>query len=176
MSTRSDDVRGACDLLESKAATPEQIIQAIVQIGKPLDETVVKKTAALIASYLHHDDFLVRYQAIWFLSSWGRLPEYISEVIKAAKQDPNVDNRAFAARSAGLVLKKQKDKAALQSLAAMVEDQNEEPEVRTAAYSALLRTWNKREARDFEPMGDKSVEDIEVAWLERVKAWIGDQP
>ncbi len=60
----------------------------------------------------------------------------------------------------------------------MTSDEAEEPEVRTASYSALLYAYKgesaRREATDFEPMGDKSLAYMDALWLSRVDAWSHD--
>lgn len=117
----------------SEAGSPsdvETICSAITRLGKPFDAMQMKRAAPLVYKYLHHEHFLVRYQAIWFLGSWGALPEYLSQVIDSARSDEEIDNRAFAARCAGQILKSQHDSNAAKALFQMATDEAEEPNVR----------------------------------------------
>jgi hypothetical protein len=158
----------------------EAICKAITRLGKPYDRQQVHRAAPLVLRYLAHDDFLVRYQAIWFLGSWGRLCEYLPSIIQSARSDANVDNRSFAARCAGVVLESHRDAEATKALLSMATAEDEEPDVRKAAYGALLCAFNGKagwnRAREFDPIGDKSVTDFDLAWLASLPKWIGVLP
>lgn len=180
MDTQNTNVHTAYDLLTAGGASPEAICTAIVQLGKPYNETEIRRASPLVAEYLHHENPLVRYQSIWFLGCWGKLPGYLNAVIDAAKADDELDNRAFAARCAGQILKKVKAKAAIESLLEMVNDPAEVPDVRLAAYSALLYAYKgdkaRAEASDFEPMGDKQLGDFDLSWLASLPKWAEGLP
>jgi HEAT repeat protein len=125
----------------------------------------VERASSLVASYLSDDNFLVRYQAVWFLGCWGKLRGYLADIIRVAQIDIELDNKAFAARCAGQVLKSKPDANAVKVLLKMILSEAEDAEVRTAAYSALLYAFygedGRARARDFEPTGTKSVEDFD---------------
>ncbi len=174
------NVEAAYDLLHTGGASSEAICAAIVQLGKPLNEEQIHRVSSVVAQYLHHENFLVRNRSIWFLGCWGKLPGYLNAVIDAAKSDDELDNRAFAARCAGQILKKVKAKAAIESLFEMVNDPAEVPDVRLAAYSALLYAYKgdkaRAEASDFEPMGDKQLGDFDLSWLASLPKWAEGLP
>jgi hypothetical protein len=61
---------------------------------------------------------------------------------------------------------------------AMAEE--EEPDVRLSAYSALIYAFygeaGRNQAREFEPVGNKSVGDFDLAWLASLPQWIEGNP
>jgi HEAT repeat protein len=173
--TRSDQLVEARVVLESGISNPKEIAHAIVTIGKPLDASVLNENAPLIATFLEHENFIVRYQAIWFLGCWGRLPGYLDKLIGAMERDSDLDNRAFAARCLGRILKKSKQKGAVVILLNTVDSNLEEIDVRLAAYSGLLHAWSRPEYLDFEPSGSKSIKDMNAEFIEEVKRWISKQ-
>jgi len=136
----------------------------------------VRRAAPLVSTYLHHEDFLVRYQAIWFLGCWGKLHEYLPLVVESAQSDEELDNRAFAARCAGQILKTHSDLNAIKALLRMATDEGEEADVRVAAYSALVYAFygtdGKSRAREFEPTGGKEVSDFDISWLANLPQWV----
>ncbi len=162
------------------ASDAEAICAAITRLGKPFDLGQVKTAAPLVSEYLKHENFLVRYQVVWFLGCWGKLHDYLPLVIEAARSDEEVDNRAFAARCTGQILKSHHDADAIKALLHMATDELEEPEVRLAAYSALLYAFygadGKSQAREFEPTGDKAVTDFDLAWLASLPQWADGLP
>jgi hypothetical protein len=154
----------------------EALCAAITRLGKPFDEMRARRAAPLVSTYLHYEDFLVRHQAIWFLGCWGKLHEYLSLVMESAKSDEELDNRAFAARCAGQILKTHPDANAIKALLHMATDEGEEQDARLAAYSALLYAFygvdGKSRAREFEPTGGKKVSDFDTAWLTTLPKWV----
>ena len=70
MNTQAIKVDAAYGLLRAEGASPEAICAAIVQLGKPFDETQIRQASFLVAGYLHHENFLVRNQSVWFLGCW----------------------------------------------------------------------------------------------------------
>ena len=97
---RDAAVTAARQLLKSEIpAESGGICRAIGVIGKPYDADVIQVHAALVATYLDHADHVVRYQALWFLGSWGHLNGYAARIHEAAHGYNDVYNRAFAARA-----------------------------------------------------------------------------
>lgn len=165
-------ITAARHLLESNASVDsEQICSAIVCIGKPYDSEVIEALAAIVGKYLDHPDHVVRHQAVWFLSSWGHLPEYASRIRDAACMDSEVDNRAFAAKSLGSILKLTKDPSLTRNLLAFVEDERETVEVRSSAYSGLLYAWNRDEAFAF-LLGDKAISEVDREFIMKLHGWV----
>ena len=159
-----------------KELESDTICAAITRLGKPYDEQQVKLAAPLVSKYLSHENHVVRYQAIWFLGCWGKLREYLASVIQSAQSDADFDNRAFAARCAGQLLKSHHDAKAATVLLHLATAQEEVSEVRLGAYSALLYAfWGeaaRNRAREFEPTGNKSVSDFDLSWLASLPQWI----
>jgi HEAT repeat protein len=154
----------------------ETISAAITKLGKPYDEMRVRRAAPLVSTYLHHEDFVVRYQAIWFLGCWGKLREYLSLVLESAQSDAETDNRAFAARCVGRILKTYPDANVIKALLHMATDEGEEADVRVAAYNALVNAFygtdGTSRAQEFTPMGGKGVPDFDLSWLASLPKWI----
>jgi len=165
---------------DGSALDQEAICSAITRLGKPYDKQQVCRAAPLVQKFLHHDSHIVRYQAIWFLGSWGKQPEYLSCIIASAQSDADVDNRAFAARAAGTLLRLQRDARAIQALFDMATDEEEAEDVRMAAYGSLLYVYYGETARsqsqNFSPAGNKSVADFDRAWLAFLPQWIEGLP
>jgi RHS repeat-associated protein len=153
----------------------DSICTAITRLGKPFDAMQVRRAAPLVSTYLHHGSFLARYQAIWFLGCWGKLHEYLPQIIESVQSDAEMDNRAFAARCAGQILKSHHDANAVRTLLRIASSEEEEPDLRLAAYSALLYAFYGTDARsravEFEPAGDKTLADFDPSWLTSVKEW-----
>jgi hypothetical protein len=168
---------GAYSLLlaTERPSNPDLICAAITGLGKPFDAAQVHRAGSLVSKYLHHDNFLARYQAIWFLGCWGKLAEYLPLIIQSAQSDAEMDNRAFAARCAGQILKSHRDAFATKALLRLATSEEEEPDVRLSAYSALLYAFYgadaKLQATEFEPAGDKTLEDFDLSWLESLAKW-----
>ena len=155
---------------------PKTICTAITRLGKPFDAMRVKRAGPLVCRYLHDRDFVVRYQAIWFVGCWGRLSEYLPLIIDCARSDEEIYNRAFAARCAGRVLMSHRDMDAIKVLVQMASDEEEESDVRVAAYSALVYAFYGRDgesrAREFEPIGGKVAADFDLPWLASLPEWV----
>jgi hypothetical protein len=163
-----------------RSSESEAICAAITRLGKPYDEQQVRRAAPLVLKYLNHENHVVRYQAIWFLGGWSKLHEYLPSIIQSAQSDADFDNRAFAARCAGQVLKSHRDTKATNVLLHMAMAEEEEPDVRLSAYSALIYAFygeaGRNQAREFEPVGNKSVGDFDLAWLASLPQWIEGNP
>jgi hypothetical protein len=98
------------------------------------------------------------------------LPDFTGQVLEAAKNDPEMDNRAFAMRSLGLLLRKKPNQEASTYLFDVAQDKHLERDLRLAAYSALRNAFSMTDSRDFEPIGEKSISDMDVLWLERTRS------
>jgi len=174
-SERDAAITAARQLLESGvAAKPDAICKAIVGIGKPYDTQVIGAHAALVATYLNHSDHVVRHEAIWFLGSWGHLSEYASRIHDSAQMDPDIDNRAYAAKSLGSILKQEKNPVLTKRMLAFVEDGQEEIEVRLSAYSGLLYAWNRPDDFAF-LMGEKTISEVDPEFVAQLHAWTQDE-
>jgi hypothetical protein len=163
-----------------KTSHPDVICAAIARLGKPFDTVQIHRAGSVVSQYLYHDNFLVRYQAIWFLGCWGKLVEYLPLIIQSAQSDAEMDNRAFAARCAGQILKSHQDANASSALLRMAISEEEEPDIRLSAYSALLYAFYGTDAtsraREFEPTGNKSLADFDLTWLKSLRKWAGEVP
>lgn len=172
----------AYSLLESAKTGSEirAMCAAITRLGKPYNREQVRRAAPLVLRFLHHENHLVRYEAIWFLGCWGKLHEYLRYIIEAAESDADMDNRAFAANCAGQVLTLHRDAEATNALIRMVTAEDEEPEVKIGAYCGLLYAFYGKDAwnqvREFEPLGGKSVQDFNLDWLGSLPRWIEGFP
>ena len=171
---RISAIADARHVLESRAAPPENICTAIVSIGKPYDAEVITAKAGLVSMYLDHSDHVVRYNAIWFLGSWGHLPAYASHIYKAAQADQDVQNRAYSARSLGSILRQQKDASLTKHLLNLVQSEHEVMEVRLSAYSGLLYAWSRADAFAF-LIGEKAISDVDRTFISQLQAWIQQQ-
>src|SRR5260370_18784441 len=78
--------------LRNKEIPTKEIGPAIVKLGKPFDPEKILTAKDVVATYLNHEDDWVRREAMWFLTSWGRLPEYRPALIRALREDPHLDN------------------------------------------------------------------------------------
>jgi HEAT repeat protein len=169
---RNAAITAARQLLESDvAAERDEICGAIGVIGKPYDADVIQAHASLVAAYLDHADHVVRHQALWLLGSWGHLQRYAAHIHDAAHGDPDLYNRAFAAKSLGSILKQEKDPALTKHILAFVEDEKEKSEVRLSAYSGLLYAWNRPD--DFAFLtGEKTISEVDPEFMTQLHAWI----
>jgi hypothetical protein len=127
------------DRLKRGQIPPDQIGHAIVKIGKPFDHARILAAKNTVARYLDHNDSWVRREAMWFLTSWGRLKEYQPALIQALRTDPDLDNRSFAATCLGRLGQGTKDAEVIAALKTTVEDSDLEQLVRLYAYGALLQ-------------------------------------
>ncbi|WP_035347061.1 HEAT repeat domain-containing protein [Edaphobacter aggregans] len=141
-----------------------------------MSQTQMTQAAPLVSQYLHHSNHVVRYQAIWFLGCWGRMSNYLDQIIQSAETDPDLDNRAFAARCSGLILKSHQNPAAMRALLRLVNNENGSADLRCAAYSALIYGYygenGAKAAHEFDPIGTKSIADFDIAWLTSVANWV----
>jgi hypothetical protein len=101
------------DRLKAEQIPSQEIGSAIVKLGKPFNKERILAAKDVVAAYLNHADAWVRHEAMWFLTSWGRLPEYQAALVHALRCDPDVDNRAYAASCLGTLRKGSKNPEAI---------------------------------------------------------------
>src|SRR5258708_16121382 len=164
------------DLLEklkNKELPSSKIGPAIVKLGKPFDEKKILAAKDVVAGYLNHKDSWVRREAMWFLTSWGRLPEYRPALIRALREDPDLDNRAYAASSLGILDKGNKNPETIKALRAVLEDDQQDELVRKYAYRSLLEVVKNNPVTDFDP-NDKRLADVDWTWVKSLSKNSGD--
>ncbi|HWZ46290.1 MAG TPA: HEAT repeat domain-containing protein [Candidatus Saccharimonadales bacterium] len=149
--------------LRNKEIPVKEIGSAIVKLGKPFDKEKILAAKDVIAGYLNHEDDWVRREAMWFLTSWGRLPEYQPALIHALRCDPDLDNRSYAATCLGRLRKGSKNLEAIRVLKEALEDGQEDELVRKEAYSSLLEIV-KDQPEDFR-IHEKQLSDVDWDWV-----------
>jgi hypothetical protein len=155
------------ELLEKLKAAQipsREIGSAIVKLGKPFDQERILAAKDVVAGYLNHADAWVRHEAMWFLTSWGRLPEYQPALVHALRHDPDVDNRAYGASCLGTLRKGSKNPEAMMALKEALEDMQEDELVRKYAYRSLLEIVKNDPESSFSP-NDKQLSDIDWDWV-----------
>ena len=158
---RSEDVLAE---LKDGRIPADQIGHAIVKIGKPFDQTRIHAAKDTVALYLDHSDSWVRHEAMWFLTSWGKLKEYQPALIRALRIDPDLDNRSFAATCLGRLCEGTNDKEVVAALKATVEDRNLEQLERLYAYGALLQVVKGISDFGYSPHEHKLL-DLDWKWI-----------
>jgi hypothetical protein len=169
---RNNTIKAARHLLESGTTESNKICHAIVEIGKPYDSKIIAEHASLVATYLNHPDCLVRHEAIWYLGSWGHLPEYVPQLLAAADGDLDPDNRAFATRSLGTILRHKKDRSLTGYLLDVIDNEREEADVRlwSYSYSGLLYAWNRPD--DFAVgINARPISEVDQDFVDQLKKW-----
>jgi HEAT repeat protein len=159
------------DLLEKlrgERIPTEGIGSAIVRLGKPFDRERIQLARDVVARYLSHEDAWVRHEAMWFLTSWGRLHEYESALIHAMKSDSDIDNRFFAASWLGVLGEERKSTEAIRALRDVLEDTQQDELVRKVAYRSLLDIAKPRPARDFTPH-ENGLCDVDWTWVSSLR-------
>jgi len=152
------------DKLKRGEICSAELGSAIVRLGKPFNKDNILAAKDVIATYLNHEDAWVRHEAMWFLTSWGRLPEYKSALTHALQNDPVPDNRAYAASCLGVLCKGGKNPEGIKALKSTVENQQEDELVRKYAYRSLLQITKTDEVTAFSP-NDKQLSDIDWDWV-----------
>lgn len=142
----------------------DQIGHAIVRLGKPFDQARVLAAKETVALYLDHNDSWVRHEAMWFLTSWGRLKEYQSALIRALRTDPDPDNRSFAATCLGRLWQGTSDAGVVAALKTAVEDSDLDELVRLYAYGALLQVVKGKSDLEYSPHEHK-LSDVNWEWV-----------
>jgi HEAT repeat protein len=167
MSKKSLGVRAWDQLLEAltnKAIPTEEIGSAIVKLGKPFNKNRILTAKDIVAQYLHHEDSWVRHEAMWFLTSWGKLVEYQPSLIFALKNDPDLDNRSYAASSLGILQRGSSNQQAIAALKESLNDDRQDELVRKYAYRSLLQIARNDSGSGFSPH-DKKLSDIDWRWI-----------
>lgn len=157
---RWEDVLGQ---LKNHQIPPEQIGHAIVKLGKPFDKERILAAKDTVALYLDHDDW-VRHEAIWFLTTWGKLKEYQPALIRALRTDRNSDNRSFAATCLGRLQNGTGDGEAVAALKYAVEDESLDELERLHAYGALLGVVKGISDLGYAPH-ERKLSDIDWKWV-----------
>ena len=152
------------DRLKRGQIPPDQIGHAIVKIGKPFDQARILAAKNTVALYLDHNDSWVRHEAMWFLTSWGRLKEYQHALIRAHRTDPDLDNRSFAATCLARLCQGTKDAEVIAALKTTVEDSDSEQLVRLYAYGALLQVVKGTQALGYSPHEHK-LSEVDWEWV-----------
>ena len=158
------------DLLErlKKREIPaDQIGHAIVKLGKPFDQARILAAKNTVAYYLNHNNNWARHEAMWFLTSWGKLKEYQPSLIRALKTDPDLDNRSFAATCLGRLQEGTSDADAMAALKAAVLDETQDSLVRLYAYGALLQVVDGVSGSAYSPHEHK-LSDVDWEWVRSV--------
>lgn len=150
--------------LKNRQIPPEQIGHAIVKLGKPFDRARILAAKDTVALYLDHNDSWVRHEAMWFLTTWGKLREYQPALIRALRTDPEPDNRSFATTCLGRLQEGTGDADAVAALKAAVEDQTLDQLVRLYAYGALLQVVKGISDLAYSPNEHKLL-DIDWEWV-----------
>lgn len=150
--------------LRDRQIPPEHIGSAIVRLGKPFDEARIHAAKDAVASYLDDADSWVRHEAMWFLTTWGRLKEYQPALVRALRTDPDLDNRSFAATCLGRLQEGTGNRDAVAALKATVEDENEDELVRLYAYGSLLQVVKGVSDLGYSPHEHK-MSDIDWEWV-----------
>jgi HEAT repeat protein len=155
--------------LRNGASSPQEIARAIAWVAKPFDKIRFETAKPVVAELLHHPDAVVRHEAIWFLGSWGKETAFVPALIQIMQNDSDIWNRAYAARCVGN-LSRTGDSTVVGALLQVVRDTEEEDDVRTSAYGALLLAVNGANcsgaADDFQIWHSKGTRDIDQAWLD----------
>jgi HEAT repeat protein len=154
--------------LRSRGIPSQEIGRAIVKLGKPFDRQRILSAKDVIASYLNHEDNWVRREAMWFLTSWGRLVEYQPALIHALRNDPFLDNRSYAATCLGALQRGTQNPEAVRALRDTVEDTEEDELVRKYAYRSLLEIVWGDSAPSFSPH-DQDLSSIDWDWVRSIQ-------
>ncbi|HWZ46192.1 MAG TPA: HEAT repeat domain-containing protein [Candidatus Saccharimonadales bacterium] len=155
--------------LKAEQIPSHEIGSAIVKLGKPFDQERILAAKDVVAAYLNHADAWVRHEAMWFLTSWGRFPEYQPALVHALRHDPDLDNRAYAASCLGTLRKGSKNPEAMRDLKEALEDAQEDELVRKYFYRSLLEVVKNDPVTDFS-LNDKQLSDIDWAWVRSLSA------
>ncbi|HMK22100.1 MAG TPA: HEAT repeat domain-containing protein [Terriglobales bacterium] len=142
----------------------DQIGHAIEKIGKPFDQAKILAAKDTVAPYLDHNDSWVRHEAMWFLTSWGRLKEYQPALIRALQSDPDLDNRSFAAACLGKLCQGTNEAEAVAALKTTVEDSDLEQLLRLYAYRALLQVVKGISDLEYSPH-ERQLSEVDWKWV-----------
>jgi len=143
-----------------------EIGSAIVRLSKPLDRQRIEAAKPLILSYLNHHNEWARHEAMWFIR-WSGLLEEKPALIRALTNDPDPDNRGFAALCIANMLRGTGDKEAVDALKAKIQDGSEDSLVREHAYGALIEVVTNRSGSDFF-VGKKNLDNVDWDWVTKL--------
>jgi hypothetical protein len=157
------------DLLRRREVPDDQIGHAIVLVGKPHDESRAQAAKEVVASYLKHSNPWARHEATWFLGCWYRLKEYEPLIQNAFINDPDEENRSYAARCLAGLAEGSQNKDLLKTLASVTRSPGEPKAVRLSAYDAMQVVFNGKSAlrslgSDF---GLGKLDRIDWQWVEK---------
>jgi hypothetical protein len=150
--------------LKNRRIPRNEIAHAIVRLGKPFDQARILAAKDTVALLLDDSDSWVRHEAMWFLTTWGKLKEYQPALIRALRTDPDLDNRSFAATCLGRLQEGTSDADAVAALKAAVEEESMDQLVRLSAYGALLQVVKGISDLGFSPH-DCTLSDIDWKWV-----------
>jgi hypothetical protein len=150
--------------LRHRALPVQEIGPAMVRLAKPFDPDRIHAAREVVASYLDHPDDWVRHEAMWFLTSWGRMSEYRPQLLQALRHDPDLDNRSYAALCLEHLYRGERNAEVEASLAAVVLDEVADLEVRLSAYGALLEIVKQESGWDFRT-DERDLAEVDWAWV-----------
>jgi len=149
--------------LKDGRISDDQIGSTIVRLAKPLDRDRVLSAKDTIIPYLEHPNTWARHEAMWFLR-WAKLVDHKQALIHALQNDPDVDNRSYAALCLSNLLPGTSDHDSIQALKVKVLDSSEDEHVRLDSYGALLEIAENRSGGDFFS-GSANLENIDWNWV-----------
>ena len=177
--TRASKAKAAAEwtrlhaLLSNRQIPRQSIAHTIVMLGKPFDKDRIYKAKDAVLQHRDHEDAWIRHEVLWFVGSWGRLQECLPILIHAMHNDPFEDNRAYAARSIGTVMRGTQDSLAIKELLSVLKNQSEKTTVRLDAYRGLLLTVKgesaEHEANHF-PWSEKDLSDVDWHWVSHLES------
>ncbi len=141
----------------------DQIGPTIVRLAKPFEEARVLAATDTTVRFLQHPDHWARHEAMWFVR-WAKLLDYVPALIRALQEDPEPDNRSYAAVCLAHLLMRTSDQKAIHALQKKVLNDSEEQLVRLNCYGALLEIASNRPGSIFFS-GSASLEDVDFAWV-----------
>jgi HEAT repeat protein len=149
--------------LKEHAIPDSEIGNVIVALAKPSEANRISRAKDTILSFLNHPNAWARHEAMWFIS-WGGLHDSKAAIFRALNDDPDPDNRSYAALCLSQMLRGTNDSEAVVKLRAKLLDESEEKLVRVACYAALLEIAGQRSGTEF-VAGMKGFQDIDWDWV-----------
>jgi hypothetical protein len=153
--------------LESDTLAPEDVGPAIVRVAKADKPLSIHSLKKIIPQYFLHPDSWARHEAIWFVS-WAKMTDLSPLIVERMRNDPDEDNRSFAALCLGHMYEGIKEIEILMILARTVRNPEETVDVRATAYGAILHLWYGKVGRRLEfDFGEANLDMIDWDWLNR---------
>lgn len=141
----------------------DQIGPAIVHLAKPFDAARIETAKDTILTFLNHQNAWARHEAMWFIR-WANLIDHTPALIEALKNDPDSDNRRYAAICLAHLLQGTSDHDAIKELSRIVLEESEDSLVRVDCYGALVEMLNRENGSKY--FGEPSrVEAIDLDWV-----------